>query len=287
MRSQKQIALPKALFLLTLVTSVISGGTYFLLNQKRLKKGDFAGKGPSSASKIEVLVQTGPQKEALSSSYLAELLNLSRNKPSSFSGFNVKAAETRLLSSPVIKEAEVKFLPPNALYVSYMVRQPLAALYDVENGALDEEGVLFPLSPFFAPKTLPEIYLGVAKFVQPGKGFKFLWNQKLTSPSLKLAQDLLQLLSSAPYLDLFTVKRIDVSLAAEKSFGRREIILTLDEHFKEKRRIYLRLTPKNYAQELGNYLELRPQLAEEKKDDKSRAALVDLRISKLGFIQEL
>ncbi|MBI2743675.1 MAG: FtsQ-type POTRA domain-containing protein [Chlamydiales bacterium] len=279
MRNKTTIPTFKALLILTVTTTLVSGGGYLLLNKKKRM-----AKAEQPVGNIRAIVQTGPQKEALSTSYLAELLNLSQDRPTPASSFNLKIAREKLLRSPVVKEAKVEKLPPDALFISYTVRQPVATLYDVENGALDTEGFLFPLKPFFAPKNLPEIYLGIAKFNKQGR---FAWNQKLASPSLTLALDLLQLLSAQPYCDLFTVKRIDLSKAAEKSYGAREIVLIIEESFKEQKRIYLRLTTKGYAQELGNYLELRRELAQTKAEDKSRAALVDLRISKLGYIKDL
>ena len=72
------------------------------------------------------------------------------------------------------------------------------------------------------------------------------------------------------------VKRLDVSKAFEPSLGRREVVLILEEQGFTKA---LRLTPKNFAQELGNYLELRPKLP-------AIAQVIDLRIPQLAFIEE-
>ena len=151
---RKQVPLSKALIILALVTTLVSGGGYLGIRKVFNAK-------PNARIKLTTIVQTGPQKEALKTAYLAELLNLSQDLPLSVAHFDLKLAKEKLLNSPVIKDAVVKILPPQALYVTYVVRQPLAALYDVQNGALDEEGYLFPLSPFFAPKTLPFIYLGL------------------------------------------------------------------------------------------------------------------------------
>jgi hypothetical protein len=277
MQNKKSIPLPKALFILLITTTVLSGGTYIglqaLMQQRRAKMRD-------PKLKLTTLIQTGPQKEALSSSYLAELLGLSRDRPTSSVQFNLMRAKEMLLRSPVIKEADVKLLSPQTLYVNYTVRQPQALLFDVPNGALDEEGTLFPLSPFFAPKKLPEIYLGLITTHQ------LSWNHKIEHPSLVLGLNVLRLLSLPPFCELFTVQRIDVSQAAHKSYGRRQLVLLIEESFAEekKRKIFLRLTPKNYAQELGNYLELRQDLAKSPKDT-AQPTVVDLRISNLAFIK--
>jgi hypothetical protein len=72
------------------------------------------------------------------------------------------------------------------------------------------------------------------------------------------------------------VKRLDVSKAFLPSLGRREVVLILEEQGFTKS---LRLTPKNVAQELGNYLELRSKLP-------AVPQIIDLRIPQLAFIQE-
>jgi hypothetical protein len=163
----------------------------------------------------------------------------------------------------VIKDAKVKLIEPDTIYVDYTVRQPLAWLYDFENIALDEEGVPFPVSPFFTPKKLPEVYLGIRNFY---------WNRPLKERSAQLALTILQLLSRLS----LNVKRLDVSKAYLPSLGRREVVLILDEQGFTKT---LRLTPKNFAQELGNYLELRGKLP-------AAAQIIDLRIPQLAFIEE-
>ena len=67
----------------------------------------------------------------------------------------------RQFLSPLIKKASIKKIPPGTLYIEYQMRVPLAYLGDYTNTALDEEGYLFPFSPFFTPKKLPIIYLGL------------------------------------------------------------------------------------------------------------------------------
>lgn len=276
MTTSKEIPLPKAIFFLLLTTFVVSGFGYLSI-QAYFKKEPRKAKPVSNT--ITTIIQTGPKREALRTAYLAELLNLSQDKPASSLDFDLKRAQERLLRSPVIKSAEVRLTGPETLYIAYAVREPIARLYDISNAALDEEGVLFPLSPFFAPKILPEIYLGL------NPSAEIQWNMRVSSPHFKLASDLLRLLLAAPYRDLFSVKRIDVSKATEQSFGRREIVLLIEERFgkKESKQIFLRLTPKNMLQELGNYLALRKQLAA--TQDLKSPLVIDLRIPQLGFVR--
>ena len=177
--------------------------------------------------------------------------------------FDPLLAQKRLLSCPLIKEAKVKLTSPETVYVDYTVRQPIAWLYDFENIALDEEGYPFPVSPFFTPKRLPEVYLGIRNFY---------WGRPLKERNAELALTILQLLNRLS----LQVKRLDVSKAFLPSLGRREVVLILEEQGFTKS---LRLTPKNVAQELGNYLELRSKLP-------AVPQIIDLRIPQLAFIQE-
>ncbi len=207
------------------------------------------------------IVQTGPQKEALKTAYLAELMQISADRPQTIDRFNSLQAETKLRESPVIKQAVVKVIDPETVYVDYTVRQPIAWLYDFENTALDEEAVPFPITPFFSPKKLPEIYLGVSNFS---------WSHSLKGPKTDLALTLLKLMQA----QALHIQRIDVTEAFAPSLGRREIIVILEEDGFSK---FLRLTPKNFAQELGNYLQLRRTLP-------PKPQVIDLRIPQLAFI---
>lgn len=247
---------------------------------------------------VRAIVQTGPQKEALSTAYLAELLDLSVDRPILSTEFDLTEAKQRLLDSPVIKEVEVKIKEPGILYIDYTTRAPVAFLADYENVALDLEGVPFPLTPFFTPKNLPEVYLGLEDPIH--------WNEPIQGESLTLAFDLLRIMAAPIMEDLFNVKRIDVSNAYMGSLGRREIVvITQEEIYKsygEKEVCYLfprmlRISTKKYAQELGNYLKLREELlSKEEKELKepegdvrrvvAPTKIIDFRIPQLAFIDE-
>lgn len=218
----------------------------------------------TSPQKIDYLcrvVQTGPQKEALKTPYLAEMIALSADRPVLAKHFDPQIAQQRLKLSPVIKKARVKVIKPDTVYIDYTVRQPCAWLYDFENIALDEEGVPFPIIPFFTPKKLPEIILGIQTFA---------WNKPLKDEKADLALELLKLMASQS----LNVLRIDVTASSKPSLGQREVVVLVEESGFSK---FLRLTPKNFTQELGNYLELRKTLPPETQ-------IIDLRIPQLAFI---
>lgn len=282
-----KLPLVHALAWIVLSTILISGGsTYWFKNHLKEKQERHYGR----AHRIVTLVQTGPQRDALKSTYLAQLMGLAIDCPQSIHLFDTRKAERDLLRSHVIKEAHVKAIPPQTIYVDYTVRQPVALLYDYENIAIDEEGYLFPLLPFFPPKKLPEIYFALTEPINPLKG-----------KALELAMTLVRLLDEPAYKGLFDVKRIDVSHSAAESYGRREIVLWVEDAFFTKGVQFLfprllRLSVKNYAAELGNYLQLREQLLSEECKNlplppqgqecvRYPEKVIDLRLPNLAFIE--
>ncbi len=228
---------------------------------------------------ISAIVQTGPQKEALKIDYLAELMEISGDRPVQLSRFDLSRAEKKLLGSPVIKQASVKPLPPSTLYVDYAVRSPVAWLCEYDNIAVDEEKYTFPVYPFFTPKNLPEIYIGLSPAFAPASG-------PLEDARLELALSLLKLLQQTGSDELVHLKRIDVANAFSESYGLREIVLICEDPAEEGvHKRFLRLSTKNYAQELGNYLKLREGFAEMEKGVPASQKVVDLRLSKIAFIE--
>jgi len=210
---------------------------------------------------ISRIIQTGPQKEALKSVYFAELLDISADRPTLITEFDPKKGETKLRNSAVIRECSIQPIPPDTLYIDYTVREPVAWIDDFENIAIDKEGYPFPLFPFFTPKNLPALFLGLKEIH---------WNEPLADPALQLGLNLIQLQSP------LQIKIIDLSRAFHPNLGKREVILLLEESGSHP---YLRLSPKNFLQELSNYLELRKQLD---PDD----YLIDLRVPQLAFIKK-
>jgi hypothetical protein len=191
-------------------------------------------------------------------------MGLCSDQPIALTSFNIQKAEEIVKKSPVIKEARLKLIKPDTVYIDYTARQPVAALLDFENVALDADLTPFPIAPFFSPKKLPGIYLGLKSFA---------WNTPLKDPRPRLA---LHVLKSLQNLSLH-VKIVDVMNSCAPSLGKREIVIVLDEDGFSK---YLRLTPKNFDQEIANYLQLRPNLPAE-------AQVIDLRVPHLGFIESI
>ena len=231
-------------------------------------------------------------------------MGISSDRPFNARTFNVKRAKERLLESPLIAAAVVKLIEPSTLYVDYTVRKPTALLEDYTNVAVDKEGYLFPLTPFFTPKNLPALYLGLESFgAVPSDPDREVaeWNTPLQDKYFTLALAILHIVTDPQVADLFAVKRIDVSNAFSESYGTREIVVITEDiifkslNGKELQIIaprILRLSTKNYAQELGNYLKLRQQLLEEENKNIStnttrlKEKIIDFRIQQLAFIEE-
>lgn len=247
---------------------------------------------------IVSIIQTGPEKEALKTSYLAELLDISRDRPVSLYAFDIRQAEKKIRACPLIAQAALRRLAPGTLYIDYTVRKPIAWLGDYQNIGLDREGYLFPIAPFFSPKHLPEIYLGLPPF-------EGNWQLSLQNNHLRLAFEILQALDSAPWQEGMRLTRIDVSNAFASSYGQREIVLLTEEELsirvgeKEVLCLFpkiLRLTTKGYSQQLSNFLALRRQMLEDYKRQinvlqfasspvRFSPRIVDLRIEQLAFVQ--
>ena len=255
--------------------------------------------------RISSLIQTGPEKEVLKTSYLAELLGLSADRPQSLYGFNLKKAEEKLLACPLISHAEVKLHFPTSLYVDYEVRKPVAWLSDYQNVAIDTEGYLFPVTPYLSPKDLPEIYLGLPPFGSPPDHFGRsggVWGKPMNDPYFFLAMKILEYLEEIPREENLRVKRIDVSNAFAESLGSREIVLFTEEEILVQRGDkevvcafpkILRLAPREYPQQLAHFLSLKRGLMEEYRKHLSAAPdvgrfsprIVDLRIPQLAFVE--
>lgn len=260
------------------------------------------------------IVQTGPEREALKTVYLAELLGLSIDVPISIYAFDCRAGEKRLLSSPLIKSARIKRILPNAIYIDYEVRKPLAWLADYKNIAIDEQGYLFPFSPFFPPKEMPEIYLGLPPFsaAEDAMGRRGgQWLVPLENAFLKIALDIIHFLEEVPWREKFRVKRIDVSNAFAPSLGQREVVLFTEEEFLMQGRYnfpkILRIAPHDFRKQLNHFFLLRknmelayyeqlrsiPNLIEHHLNTadshltsvRFSPRIIDLRIPQLAFVQ--
>lgn len=205
---------------------------------------------------IKVIAQTGPLKEGLKTDYLAELLGLSSDHPKCL---EIEEVEMCLLKSPMIKEASASYLNPETLYIDYTLRTPCFTLLDMENRALDEEGVAIPLTPHFTPKKLPELYLGL----QRPEDLISAYNPK----KRHITQKLREILSH----DLV---RVDLSHFEETSLGKQEIVVIVKPVDKCH---YLRLPTKGFEKQLSRYLSLQERIVDQE-------LIIDLRVPDLAYL---
>jgi hypothetical protein len=293
----------KSLFVLigsTCMTLTVSLSLYFLWQQKQEARLRDLG------CFITTIVQTGSQKEALPTAYLAELLQISIDAPTNIYAFDLQKGVQKLLASPCIAKASIRKIFPHILYVDYEVRTPVALLGDYQNTLIDQDGFLFPMTPFFSPKELPEIYLGLPPFgaLEDSLGRKGgKWQTPLQNAHLDLAFEVLRFLQS-PWQSGFRVKKIDVSNALAPSLGCREIVLFTEEELminQEHKAVccifpkILRLAPADYVQQLNNFFSLRNTMVRDYRKQMASMVLppsgrfapriVDLRISQLAFVE--
>ena len=286
-KMHERLPLSRALLWIFLSTLIVSGSAtlgwlyYLHVIYQRVADDDYT---------ITTIVPTTLSKDALATSYLAELLGLSVDIPQNLYAFDFKAARSRLLKSPLIKDVIVKRMPPSALHVDYSIRQPIAYSGDYDNTAIDEEGYPLPFRPFFSPRGLPEIYLGLPAFGTEGVN----WNHPLRGDEARLALELWRILTSDEDFMKMVIKKIDVSEAYANSYGQREIIVIAEDLVEVNQCIIawmLRLSTNRYLQELSNFKVLRTyQMEKQLTTDEAvvRVTMVlDLRIPQLAFVQQL
>ncbi len=221
--------------------------------------------GRDESHVIDTIIQTGPSKEALATLYFTELLDLSRDEPTYAASFSVEEAHQKLLETSLFKEVFIEKRCPSTLYIDYTVRKPVALLADYTNTAIDEESNLFPLEPFFSPKKLPEIYLGLTEYTP-----------FVDKKELRLAFEIIHFFHSHTFLHEVAIKRVDTSRAYADSFGKREIVVVLE---KQERSHFLRLSTRDYLAGLTHYLQM--------KEDKLQDEVIDLRIPNIAYVEEI
>lgn len=301
MNKKPALSLSKAFLLIFLSVCLISGtfglSLCFYKHLKRLKYAD-------PAYTIVALVQTSADADGLKTAYLAELLDLSIDRPVNLYSFNSKEAESKLLKTSVLKTVKVRKILPGTIHVEYAKRKPVAYYGDYANTAVDAEGVIFPFKPFFTLKNLPEVITGYDLLSEPGICKECIWGQKIKNRWLDLAFDFLSLqplfLKNQTHL-----KCIDVSHAFAGTVGEREVVLMLEDRIvrvKDGRSIlcvyprHLRLSVDTYHQQLANYFSLQKHLKEmerrqsmeaKEEAEQSITTVIDLRILDLAFFQKI
>jgi hypothetical protein len=279
-----KLPLSRALLWILISTLLISGTAfmgwlyYLHLQERRLQDEQY---------RIVALVQRTSPHDRLKTSYLAELLDLSLERPLNLYQFNAREAEKRLNTSPLIKQSTIRKVRPGTLYIDYQLRVPIAYVGDYTNTVVDEQGVLFPYQPFFSPKPLPTLYLGL----NTGEA---KWGDSLKDrETMRLAFAFLEQFKKLN-LNQFFLKQVDVIQADADSYGQRQIVIILEniaqESLHKQQDIwYLRLNPDHYQKNLTHFKRLISQEAQIQRlnlNRKKQSILVDLRLPFLAFIKQ-
>ena len=279
---KKKLDLPIAIAWIISSIFIVTGSIYSVL--KTLPKKAFS-KAPVEFV-IRKIIQTGPQSDALTTDYLAEIMGLSQDVSTNIFRFDPDEATAKLLALPLLKDVKVKLVHPDTIYVDYTMREPIARIYDYENIAIDEEGCLFPFLPFYSPKELPEFYFGLP--------VSSCLDKHLKGSTFDLAIHLLKLLKPIITQSHLSLKRIDVANAFDKNLGRQEIVVEITNETQlfnlapQQRFVhYLRLSPKNYRQQLGNYFALHQELiAGLPVKQEVQTRVIDLRMEGFALVNE-
>jgi hypothetical protein len=237
---------------------------------------------------ITACVLSSPYGEdALKGEYVAELLEISVDAPMSVYQFDCSDAEKTLRSQPFIKDAHVSIRYPDTVSVDYILRKPYAYLGDYENVAIDVEGYMFPMTPFYTPKNIPEIYLGTGVMKEDEEVWTALVGEEKLQYVFSLYEELLRYNAE----ERFLIKSIDISKVEEESAGQRYIVVALEDNMKRgaaKTSYLLRMSPKGYEEAFKHFLELYAYIHshdDEAFDLETMACMiVDLRIPDLAFV---
>lgn len=271
-KTSKKIPLKWALFWIFSSTILISGSLTSLFLYMEYQKTQ---KLQDPAFHIFAIVQTTTNKESLKNAFLAELLNLSVDKPVNLYQFDLKEGEKKILAHSLFNQAHLKKIHPGIIHIDYALRKPIAFLGDAKNTLIDAEGNLFPFKPFFTPKKYPRIYLGIDE--EKMGETNTLWGTKIDDERFILARQILRDLESLSKIVHGQISLIDVSKAFAPSYGKRQIVL-VEEQGVQKR--YVRLNTEYFHQNLADYVQIRKTLA-------LQSCVIDMRIPQIAYVQTL
>ena len=258
-----RLSIRRSILIIVLSTFAVFGSALSFLHGYRFLEKLHA---ESDHYTIKAVAQSCPEYEALPTAFFAETLGLSTDHKINLYHFNVEQAQKRLLATHVVQEISIETVKPHTLLIDYTIRHPVAYIGDFANTAIDEEGVLFPATPYHTAKTIPEIYFGERSFREDEQ----IWGAKVDSERVALALDLLSLFEPRELV------RLDLSHLDELSLGKRELVLQL------KDQTLLRLTPKRYKSELANYRALSKAFLHKE----SKPTTIDLRVPQVAYLRE-
>lgn len=267
---KKELPLYRAILWIMLSTVLFSGvpALLFFLWEKKQEERRLNPK-----YHLKSLVQVQPYEDSLDTLTLQKILGLSTERPITTIDLDLGGLEKRLLEFPLVERAKLKVISPSKLFIKYKLRTPIAFLADIQGAAVDKEGKILPLDPFYTPKRLPSVYVGLQK----GQG---CWGGALAPEDLELIWEVFTLFASEGMEEL-EMKSLNISGVHETSGGKRELVV-IAEDLKKRIEWVLRLCPEAYTQGLSRFLTLRDRLLDQ---ELANEQVVDLRLDRLAFLK--
>ncbi len=235
---------------------------------------------------IRSIVPRCHSTQCLQTKHLLEMLGLSQDRLVNRYAIKKSILLKKLYDWPVIKHAYVTFLDPAVVVVDYTLREPIAVIGNIENGAVDEERRLLPLTPYFSSDNLPEIILGNFDASQ-----EFSWGRPLVGGSIDQALEVLHEWKQRYRVSGMRLLSIDVEKADSLSADR-EIVL----HLACDRDYFVRLNAEEWKRGIELFFFLYPvhiesavgltkQKQAEKQADVLPCVVVDLRLPSLVLVR--
>ena len=232
----------RPLFWMALSTLLISGvswgawGLYGVWKERQAQDSRYL---------LQAILVKSLSEDRVPPAMIAEWLNLSVKRPINLYAFPLKLAQKRIEAQAPVKRATVSIVWPSTLQVEIELRRPVALIGNRTNTAIDEEGVVFPLVPFYTPKRLPLLFLG--------EGSHFL-----------LAKEIL---NACPE----PVLALDLEKCEASSCGEREIVLTLGQTHGQT---FIRLDPDRWRDGIDKLFQMKYKSAK----------VVDMRIPHMAIV---
>lgn len=285
---EAKLSLKQALFVILGITCCVFTlvvGVYAFQKFRREEKARL------SRYSILGIVQKCSSQDMLKTEQLAELLGISSDVSQNLYGFDLAKATFRLKSLPCMKRVELKAVPPNLLSIDYELRAPKWLLADYENTAVDERGYIFPLSPFYSPKSLPEIVLGLPPFQMPkdlqGRDGG-AWNKPLQGRHFDLVVELFECEKTFP--PHFEIVTVDVQKTFQASKDSEIVLKLREKRFEEKGKVrlqeyLLRLPFESYRDALSRFFQ--HVGAFQTMRSTTKCQIVDLRLDRIALVKSI
>lgn len=199
------------------------------------------GEKKYEATILTTLIQKTPTVNALSPRFFSNYLGLRpQGRNIAIRKLDIQKINKKLKAFPIFKTIEAEFTKEGQLLVNYHLRNPHFSLKDYTNCGVDEEGFIIPLTSFYTPKKLPQIYLGLEEL------------SFTKSHDTQIANQIIDFFRKNR-LDQLTVSLIDLSKTNRMLKSHKEVIVIIE--FLDKKH-YLRIHPENVDKALARYISL-------------------------------